>query len=62
MAIRITSLNSGLDTESIIKEMVKARQVKVDRLKQSQTSLEWKQDIWKSLNTKVFNLDRKSVV
>ncbi len=58
MAIRLTSLNSGLDTESIIKEMVAARQTKVDKLKKSQTSLEWKQDIWKSLNTKVFNFHR----
>ena len=58
MAIRLTGMNSGLDTETIIKEMVQARQVKVDKLKKSQTSLEWKQDIWKSLNTKIFNFHR----
>ncbi len=58
MAIRLTGMNSGLDTETIIKEMVQARQVKVDKLKKSQTSLEWKQDIWKALNTKVFNFHR----
>lgn len=55
MAIRITGLNSGLDTESIITALVSAKQTSVDNLKKERTKLSWKIDAWKELNTKVFN-------
>ena len=61
MAIRITGLNSGLDTESIITELVKAKQTNVDKLKKEQTKLSWKIDAWKGLNTKVVNLWKGTV-
>ncbi|TCL54016.1 flagellar hook-associated protein 2 [Kineothrix alysoides] len=53
MPIRITGMNSGLDTESIITELMKVQQTKVDKVKKQQTKLQWKQDAWKTLNTKV---------
>lgn len=53
MAIRITGMNSGLDTESIITELVKAQQTKVDTIKKQQTRHQWKQDAWKNLNAKI---------
>lgn len=53
MAIRITGMNSGLDTESIITELVKAQQTKVDTLKKAQTKHQWTQDAWKDLNAKI---------
>lgn len=53
MAMRLTGMNSGLDTESIIQELVAARRTKVDNLKKEQTKLEWKQAAWKDLNTKI---------
>ena len=56
MAIRITGMNSGLDTESIIKEMVAAKQTTVDEAKKAQTKLEWKQTAWKDLNAKIYKL------
>lgn len=56
MTIRITGLNSGLDTDSIIKELVSAYRAKGDKLKKQQTKLSWTQDKWKSLNAKVLNL------
>ncbi len=59
MAMRITGMNSGLDTESIIQEMVAARRTKVDAKKKEQTKLNWKQDAWKELNTKLKNLQNK---
>ena len=37
MPIRITGMNSGLDTESIISELVKAEKTKVDSIKKKQT-------------------------
>lgn len=56
MAMRVTGMMSGMDTESIIQQLVAARQVKVDTLKKKQTTLEWKQDAWKELNNKIYKL------
>ena len=53
MAMRMTGLMSGLDTETIIQELVAAKRTKVDNLKKEQTKLEWKQDAWKELNSKI---------
>mgnify|MGYP000234247621 CR=1 FL=1 len=61
MAMRMSGLISGMDTESIIQQLVSARQTKVDNTKKAQTKLEWKQDTWKSLNTKLKNLQSKYV-
>ncbi len=56
MPIRITGMNSGLDTESIITELVKAQKTKVENVKKKQTSHEWKQEAWKDLNSKISKL------
>lgn len=56
MAMRVTGMMSGMDTESIIQQLVAARQTKVDTLKKKQTTLEWKQDAWKELNSKIYKL------
>lgn len=56
MAMRVTGMMSGMDTESIIQQLVAARQTKVDNLKKEQTKLEWKQDAWKELNNKIYKL------
>lgn len=59
MAMRLSGLMSGMDTESIIQQLVAAKQTKVDNTKKAQTKLGWKQDVWKSLNTKLKNLQSK---
>lgn len=56
MAMRVSGMMSGMDTESIVQQLVAARQTKVDSLKKKQTSLEWKQDAWKELNNKILKL------
>lgn len=61
MPLRITGMNSGLDTETIVKELVKGQSAKVDKLKKEQKKLEWKQEAWKELNTKVKNLFNKTI-
>lgn len=61
MPIRITGMNSGLDTESIISELVKAKSAKKDDLVKEQTKLQWKQDAWKELNSKVYSFYSKSL-
>ncbi|MDE6673918.1 MAG: flagellar filament capping protein FliD [Acetatifactor sp.] len=59
MAMRLSGLMSGMDTESIIQQLVSAKQTKVDKTKKAQTKLSWKQDAWKELNTKLKNLQSK---
>ena len=61
MAMRLTGIYSGLDTESIIQELVAVKRTKVDSAKKEQTKLQWKQDKWKELNTKLLNLYNKTV-
>ena len=59
MALRMSGLMSGMDTESIIQQLVEAKSVKVTTAKKAQTKLSWKQDAWKELNTKLKNLQSK---
>lgn len=54
MPIRMTGLNSGMDTESIITELMKAYRTKSDSIEKKQTKLSWTQDAWKELNKKVY--------
>lgn len=61
MAMRVTGMYSGLDTETIIQDLVAAKRTKVDAVKKQQTRLEWKQDIWKELNTKIKNFYSKTL-
>lgn len=61
MAMRITGLNSGLDTESIITALVEAKSTKKNTLIKAQTKLEWKQDAWKELNAKVYSFYSKTL-
>lgn len=56
MTIRITGMNSGLDTEAIISELASARSIKVQKIEKNQTKLSWKIDAWKELNTKIYSL------
>ncbi len=61
MPIRITGMNSGLDTEAIIAELVKAKSEKKNDLVKAQTKLQWKQDAWKELNSKVYSFYSKTL-
>lgn len=56
MPIRITGLNSGLDTEAIISALVSSYNYKTQKYKKAQTKLSWKQDAWKTLNSKIYSL------
>lgn len=61
MPIRITGLNSGLDTDSIVKELVSAYSIKKDKYVKAQTKLEWKQDAWKEMNSKIYGFYSKTL-
>ena len=56
MPIRLSGLASGLDTEAIVGALVSAYSYKKDKYVKAQTKLSWKQDAWKTLNSKVYSL------
>ena len=53
--VRMTGLASGLDTESMVKELVNASSTKVNDAKKDKQKLEWKKEAWQDLNTKLYN-------
>lgn len=58
---RLTGLVSGLDTESLVSQLVSAYSIKKQQVEKEKTKLEWKQDKWKELNTKIYNLYSKTI-
>lgn len=56
MAMRISGLMSGMDTESIISQLVEAKRTKVNKAVKAQKSLKYKQDAWKTLNAQIKKL------
>ncbi|GAW31871.1 flagellar filament capping protein FliD [Carboxydocella sp. JDF658] len=61
--LRIGGLATGLDTDQIIKDLMKAERIPVDKLKQQKQIIEWKKEDYRSLNSalaalrnEVFNL------
>ncbi len=57
----MTGMISGMDTESIVSQLVQAKSTKVDKLKGDKQKIEWKQEIWKDLNSKLYSFYSKSL-
>ena len=55
-AVKVSGMNSGLDTDAIVQALVETQTKRVETAKKEQTLLEWKQDAWKSLNSKLKKL------
>lgn len=55
MPIRLSGMNSGLDTDTIVQALVSSYSVKKTNLEKAQTKLSWTQDAWKDLNKKVYS-------
>lgn len=56
---KLTGLMSGLDTESLIEQLMEGKRKKLDTVKKSQKKVNYKQEAWKSLNTKLKSLQSK---
>lgn len=61
MGIRMSGINSGLDTDSIVQALMSAQNYKKTKVQNKQTTLEWKQEAWKDLNTKLYNFYKTSL-
>ncbi len=51
--MRISGLNSGMDTEQIIKDIMTAQRIPVDRVFQQKVQAEWKRDAYRDVNLKL---------
>ena len=61
MAIRVSGLISGLDTDSIVQELVSAYSTKKEKYEKAQTKQEWKMDAWKTMNSKIYGFYTSSL-
>lgn len=61
MGIRMTGMISGLDTESIVAALMSAQKTKKTKIENKKQKLEWKQEIWSSLNTKLYSFYNTSL-
>lgn len=63
-AIKFGGMASGLDTESMVKELMKAERAKVDKLQQSKQTKTWVQEAYNDMNKSFANfiLDSKKAL
>lgn len=54
--MRVGGLASGMDTDSIVKEMMKIQKMPLDKLMQQKTFMEWQQDAFRKTNLALSNL------
>lgn len=54
--LRISGLASGIDVDSIVKKLMSAEAIPLDKMKQSQQQLEWQRDDYRSMNTSLLDL------
>ena len=54
MAMRLSGLVSGMDTDAMIEELVSAYSTKKDKVYKQRKTLEYKQEAWKELNSKIY--------
>ena len=57
--IRITGMNSGLDTDAMVRELVNAYEKQGEKYTKAKTKTEWKQEAWTTLNNKIKNFFTK---
>lgn len=59
--LRISGLATGMDTESIIKDLMRAERLPLDKITQKKQTLEWKRDTYREMNTLLLTLREESL-
>src|SRR5690554_578459 len=57
--MRISGLSSGIDTEGLIKDLMNAERIPMDRVFRQKVKAEWKRDAYRDINTKLLQLRNK---
>lgn len=53
---RVSGLVSGIDTDSLVSQLMKAEKIPLDKLNQKKQTLAWQQTDYRTLNTKLLDL------
>ncbi|WP_410512603.1 flagellar filament capping protein FliD [Paenibacillus sp. BR2-3] len=53
MTLRVSGLASGIDVDSIVKEMMTAKRIPLDKLNQQKQTLQWQRDNYREMNSKL---------
>ncbi len=61
MGISLAGLASGMDTQGMIRDMMKVHRVRVDRVVRDKTRLQWKKEAWAEMNKNVFGFYKKEL-
>ena len=56
MPVRLTGMVSGMDTDTLIQQLVAAKQTKIDDVRGKKTKLEWQKEAWADMNKKIYSL------
>ncbi|MBM7570235.1 flagellar hook-associated protein 2 [Aquibacillus albus] len=56
---RISGLASGIDTESMVKELMTAERMPLNKMQQDKTWMTWQRDAYREMNKLFFDLDSK---
>ncbi len=54
--IRLSGLASGIDTETMIKQLMQAERAPVDRLSQKKQTMTWQRDAYREMNRALLDL------
>lgn len=57
MVMRVGGIASGMDIEGMVKKLMEAERMPLDRMHQQQTTLTWKRDAFRDINSTLLELD-----
>lgn len=61
MGIQFTGLASGLDTQSIISDLMKVERMRVEEIEKDKILAEWKKEEWQEMNTKLYSFYKEEM-
>ncbi len=61
MGIQFTGLASGLDTQSIIADLMRVERMKVEEIEKDKITMEWKKDAWDDMNSKLYSFYKEEL-
>lgn len=59
MVTRISGMVSGMDVDSLVKQMITAKRVPLDKLNQQKQILQWQRDNYREINSKIVEFQNK---
>ncbi|MER2089766.1 MAG: flagellar cap protein FliD N-terminal domain-containing protein, partial [Sporosarcina sp.] len=58
--MRISGLASGMDTESMVKDLMNAHRIPLDKITQKKQYLEWQLDDYRAINRQLFDFSKNT--